>query len=266
MYLNLNIINNKYNIYMHKLSVGAIFKNESNSIKEWIEHYLFHGVEHFFLIDDSSSDNTIEIITPYIDRNIVTLFYGNNWDHYNGRQKDMYNHFILPQLNKTKWLLIVDVDEYMWSELSIDLNDILEKCNHLGQIQVEQTLFGSNGFIQQPSSIVSNFLTRSSLSPTPGNRKYFVNSSFKINCLFVHHALFVNEFDEKNNFLCINKPWFILNHYNCQSYNFWTNIKCLRGDCDNYRLRNPDDFFDYDQNEVVDTGLASQNNTIPNTF
>ena len=42
---------------MYKLSVGTIFKNEEHIIKEWIEHYLYHGVEHFYLIDDNSDDN-----------------------------------------------------------------------------------------------------------------------------------------------------------------------------------------------------------------
>ena len=45
---------------MYKLSVGSIFKNESQGIKEWIEHYLNHGVEHFYLINDNSNDNYLE--------------------------------------------------------------------------------------------------------------------------------------------------------------------------------------------------------------
>ena len=80
----------------YKLSVGAVFKNESHSIKEWIDHYLHHNVSHFYLIDDSSTDNSVEILNPYIKMGIVTLFNGNNWPYYTGRQKDMYNQFIFP--------------------------------------------------------------------------------------------------------------------------------------------------------------------------
>jgi hypothetical protein len=32
---------------MRKLSFGAIFKNEEGARQEWVEHYLYHGVEHF---------------------------------------------------------------------------------------------------------------------------------------------------------------------------------------------------------------------------
>lgn len=42
---------------MFKLSVLAIFKNETMIIEEWMNHYLNEGVEHFYLIDNGSSDD-----------------------------------------------------------------------------------------------------------------------------------------------------------------------------------------------------------------
>jgi glycosyltransferase involved in cell wall biosynthesis len=254
---------------MYKLSVGAVLKNESQSIKEWIEHYLFHGAEHFYLIDDQSTDNTIEIIQPYIDKGIVTLF-SSDWSHYRGRQKDMYNHFILPHLNESKWLLIVDLDEYVWSQYSINLNNVLVQCNHMGQIQVENTIFGSNGHVEQPKSIVASFTRRCAEHPTintiHGNRKYFVNSSFDFSSLNIHHATFVDKNDELNNFQCLTFPWFIMNHYVCQSKNFWNSVKCTRGDADSYKARKPEHFIDYDLNDVEDTELYEQNKSICNSL
>jgi hypothetical protein len=37
---------------MHNLSILSMFKNESMIIKDWFEHYLKEGVEHFYLIDN----------------------------------------------------------------------------------------------------------------------------------------------------------------------------------------------------------------------
>ena len=34
---------------MYSISVLAMFKNESIIIKEWLEHYLAEGVQHFYL-------------------------------------------------------------------------------------------------------------------------------------------------------------------------------------------------------------------------
>jgi glycosyltransferase involved in cell wall biosynthesis len=182
-------------INMYKLSVGAIFRNEEHGIKEWIEHYLNHGVEHFYLIDDASDDNSVSAIKQYIETGIITLFSA-NWDRYIGRQRGMYNHYILPHLQETEWLLIVDLDEFMYSPRSKNLTDILNLVTNLGQIQVEHTIFGSNGHITQPSSIIANFTRRSKEQPTksPGNFKYFVNSKFQFTSLNIHHATFVREF------------------------------------------------------------------------
>ena len=50
-------------------TIGAIFKNEAHIMKEWIEHYLYHGIEHIYLINDFSTDNFLEILQPFIDKN-----------------------------------------------------------------------------------------------------------------------------------------------------------------------------------------------------
>jgi len=39
------------------LGIGAVFKNESHIMIEWIEHYLSHGVDTIYLINDESTDN-----------------------------------------------------------------------------------------------------------------------------------------------------------------------------------------------------------------
>ena len=245
----------------YKLSVGALFKNEAHSIKEWIEHYIHHGVSHFYLINDSSTDNSVDILVPYIQKGLVTLFDSNNWSYYVGRQRDMYNKFIFPLICKTEWLLICDLDEYMWSQESLNLTNILDKCNHLGQIQVEQTLFGSNGHITQPKYLVPSFTKRGS-RPTEGNRKYFINTKFKFTSLNIHHATFEDKNDEKNNFILLTAPYFILNHYNCQSFEFWKKIKCTRGDGDNYRVRTENDFKKLNINDNNDMELYEQNKGI----
>jgi hypothetical protein len=149
----------------------------------------------------------------------------------------------------------------MWTPNSLLLTTVLDQAKHIAQIQVEHTIYGSNGHIKQPKKIVESFTKRSSIHPTqtPGNRKYFVNSLFEFSSLNVHHASFIKEEDEKKRFLLLDKSYFILNHYNCQSKEFWLNVKCTRGDGDHYRVRTEEDFNHIDLNEVEDTGLLEQN-------
>jgi Glycosyl transferase family 2 len=249
---------------MYTLAVGAAFKNEAHALEEWIEHYLARGVEHFYLIDDQSSDNFEEILEPYIAAGQVSLFKA-TWDRYLGRQKDMYNRYILPRLGETEWLLMVDLDEFMWSPRAIKLYDILKMCGAFGQIQVEHTLFGSNGHVTQPSvGLVKGFTRRSADLPSrnPGLRKYFVNSKFSFRSLNIHHATFTNKEDEEKHFVLLDKAWFQMNHYNCQSREFWVGTKCTRGDCDMYKVRDESYWNLYNLNDVEDFSLIEQNNKI----
>ena len=60
---------------MYFLSVLSIFKNEIMNLKVWIEHYLWQGVDHFYLIDNGSTDNPLHILQEYINKGIVSYYY-----------------------------------------------------------------------------------------------------------------------------------------------------------------------------------------------
>lgn len=251
----------------YTLSVAGIFKNESHALKEWIEHYLFHGAEHFYLIDDKSTDNFMSILSPYIEKGIVDLFKTEE-DEYCGRQGIIYTSILKSRLHETEWLLICDLDEFVWSPREINLYNILKHLIsqwHYSQIQFEHSLYGSNGHIEQPKSIVASFTKRANDEPykKEGNLKYFLNTKYLINRFFVHYAELTNEKD-KEGFIRLDPSWFTLNHYRYQSRNFWENVKCTRGDADIYRERKPIDFdVDYytreNINQVTDTRLFEQN-------
>jgi hypothetical protein len=248
---------------MHKLSVCALFKNEAHCIKEWLDHYIFHGVEHFYLLDDESDDNYYDIIKEYIDAGQITLFKV-SWPRYLDRQHDIYNNYMFPLLNETQWLLMCDLDEFVWSQINIDLKVVLEQCNHLAIIQIVQTLFGSNGFINQPESLVKSFTKRRfcqfGTSRTCGY-KYFINTNFPFKKLYVHYAIPENKEDETNRWLVLSDDYFIMNHYCCQSKDFFLK-KCERTDVNEFKKLTLDDFQEYDVNEIEDTRLYMQNKEI----
>jgi hypothetical protein len=253
-------------IKKYKLAVGAIFKNEEHCIIEWIEHYLYHGVEHFYLIDDSSNDTSVDKCKPYIEKGLITLFnQEHQWSNYYGRQRDMYNHYILPHIQETQWLAMVDLDEFLWSPLSINLSELLmNQCMHYGQIQISCNHFGSSGYKTQPENIVGHFFMRTAEEPSQGIvglRKYVINTNFEFSSLNVHHADFANKelYENEKYFIVINNNFLILNHYRIQSLEFWEKVKCTRGDVNNYTQQTLDLFRQYDINEVEDKRLYEQN-------
>jgi len=245
----------------YNLSVGAIFKNESHSILEWIQHYLHHGVDHFYLINDASTDTSVELLQSYIDSGKVTLFHAQE-RYYLGRQRNLYNKYILPHVQETKWLLMVDLDEYVWSKKAVNLYTVISSFETYGQVQILENLFGSNDHIIQPRSLVESFTKRRAYTSKENSRlKYFIHTSYGFSSLNIHHADFTERKHtyDHSKFIIATSEYFCMNHYNCQSRSFWDTVKCTRGDADHYLVRKPEDFSRYDINEIEDLDLYNQN-------
>jgi hypothetical protein len=204
------------------------------------------------------------MLQPYIDRGLITLAVVQE-PYYLGRQRNLYNRYILPHIKETRWLLMVDLDEYVWSTLDTRLDNVLRSqgFESYGQIQMKEALFGSNGHETQPERIVESF-TRRCHEFRGGKYKYFVNSHFEFSSLNIHHADFAESkfVHDSSVFIIVFPEYFILNHYNCQSREFWNQVKCTRGDSDDYIKRLPEHFELFDLNDVEDTGLLEQNKHI----
>jgi hypothetical protein len=48
-------------------------KNEALYLREWIEFHRLAGVGHFHVFDDGSTDGTIDVLKPYVERGLITL-------------------------------------------------------------------------------------------------------------------------------------------------------------------------------------------------
>lgn len=121
----------------YNLSICAIFKNETKYLKEWIEYHRLVGVDHFYLYNNNSFDRSTEVLKPYIKQNIVTL---TSWPDCLGNvpeekaylwslstQISAFENAILLRAKETKWMVIVDVDEFLIPVLGNKLTDILEQ-------------------------------------------------------------------------------------------------------------------------------------------
>lgn len=253
---------------MFYFTIGAIFKNEAHILKEWIEHYKLHGVDHIYLINDSSTDNYIYILQPYIDSNYITLYNNNVVCNNVGRQTILYNYYFNKHLQDTKWFGILDLDEFLYSPQEVNLKNILKKYENEKQLQVNWVHFGSSGYIKQPTCVVNNFIYRgeyNSITNGPNGRynsyKSIVNTSANNIYLNIHS----HHIDTKNISFSEIEPILLINHYCTQSLEFWQNIKMTRGDVNKYYdslewERNLKLFNDCNVNvNILDNRLKNQN-------
>ena len=145
------------------LSIVAIIKNEGQYIEEWVRYHIVAGVQKFYLYNNDSSDNTEEVLKKYIDAGYVDLipFPGV------AMQLLAYNDAIYRFKHKTRYMAIIDADEFLYScnkRMSVrdEVADIFSSFPQAGGIAVNWRMFGSSGLLKKPirGGVLDNFLYR----------------------------------------------------------------------------------------------------------
>lgn len=254
------------------LAVCAIFKNESWNIKEWIEHYMDEGVEHFYLINNNSTDDYKSILRPYINDGLVSLFQ----EKRSHIQVDAYNDHVLPVARReTEWLIVCDLDEFIYSRHGTIRTYLQSLSDDTSVVCVPWKMFGSNGHVKHPEGgIVRNFTKRRLYNDNDSINVKNIMRVDKIKMIMVHSheptsgqyirsdgiAIHPNDIDSINEDI-LSSSVLHLNHYAIQSREYFEKIKMTRGDISNAALdhvRNDDYFKNYDWNELRDEELKEK--------
>jgi hypothetical protein len=127
--------------YKYKVSLCGIFKNEGRFLDEWIRYNIVIGVDHFYLYNNNSTDNYLQVLSPYIEQGIVDLI---DWpfDH---SQMQAYEDCYLKYKNETNWLTFLDVDEFVCPISTDNIQSWLSDFENYPGVAVYWRQFGSNG-------------------------------------------------------------------------------------------------------------------------
>ena len=247
------------------LGILALFRNESHILEEWIEHHLDQGVDHFYLIDNSSDDDYISIVNKYNNITIINqplvintgVYWGNILDIQEKSYMDM-----LPSVN-TKWLMIIDIDEFVYTRNGYhNIKDFLIKNgDNFDQIIFKLKLFNSNNHIIQPTSVIDGFTSRvdynffynplpKSISKTNMIKHITAHFSFlkeggvtcddlfekKTDIFSKENAKKIDVIDFRNECsICdeneLSNSILVGNHYSVQSEDWFFKVKATRGVC-----------------------------------
>lgn len=139
------------------LCAAAVFCNEARFLPEWIEYHRLLGVEHFYLYNNLSTDDYLEKLSPYIKKGIVDL---KEWDkpsanlqEWDPVQVAAYRDAIVRAREKTDWLAILDLDEFIVPVKDNSLKSFLKKYenDHLGGVCLMWSFFGTSHVDRIPS-------------------------------------------------------------------------------------------------------------------
>ena len=256
--------------------VLAMLKNDAAILHEWLEHHIAHGVDHFFLVDDGSTDNTKEILKVYQAKGYVTLF-DPPFAGLGYRQAAAYKNNLIKMMqeNVAKWVAFLDLDEFLYSPKELDLKKILKNHEDLSSIGLSWMWFGSSGnAVNQPSIVQSNTkrldfnnnISYVKLSDAfkilkHVSQKFIINTSFKVHNVDVHivdlEGTEANLSDRANG----TKSEIVINHYGVQSKDHYEKMmaKITEHHKHHEKIRPNRDFSVVDVNDIVDERLAIQN-------
>lgn len=226
-------------------SVYAQFKNEGGCMREWLDHYIWQGAEHFFMVDNGSTDNSKEIIETYGDK--ITYY----------SRPEIYSQLknvreIVVELQKKKlsrWVLFCDLDEFLFSVSGGTITEYLRKNESYSCISINWLMFGSSGFVRQPPNIRQYFVMRQP------DRSRFTKMIIQVQNVRSDH-IHIHELTVPRKYrIKVENNELHLNHYRIQSEEFFKNVKLTRGDsfsvdCDDRGRRQMDYFRDHDKNQT----------------
>lgn len=153
----------------HTLSVCTIFKDNAPYFREWIEFHRLVGVEHFYLYNNESEDNFHDVLDPYVREGIVTLIEWPNqpkrpekrYDWVKRTQESAYNHCCSRVIGKTKWLAVIDTDEFLVPDAYNNIVEYLQTHDDESAIFVFWRVYGTSGIYDiPPNQLLIEMLTK----------------------------------------------------------------------------------------------------------
>jgi hypothetical protein len=228
----------------------AQFKNETANLKVWIEHYIWQGVRNFFLIDNGSTDNPLQILNEYIKRGIVKYYY--KPERHSQVENYRWVFDIENMKTKTYWLIVCDLDEFIYG-VDKKLIKKLSTLEYYNLIYCNWLMFGSEKLINHPEDIRTSILHRE--LKLHQNRKYIfkplsINNSSQVDMHGINYYG-KNEIISSGKKVWIANKLIRLNHYPIQSWEFFSKVKMTRGDASSVNsdnIRDKNYFNRYDEN------------------
>lgn len=226
-------------VFKYEVSLCLIFKNEAPYLKEWLEYHLLIGVDHFYLYNNFSEDNYIEILQPYIDKDIVTL---TDWPH-KYAQLAAYEDCYEKCKDETHWLGYIDTDEFVNLLQDNDVKKFLSRYNAFPSVLLCWRMFGTSGMLKEDLNCLVTERFVSSWPWLCEVGKSFINneySSFKIGIHFnIAKVVGIPVFgitDAKYfspymyHFFNRNTPKAYINHYWSKSKEYYLYKDLMKGD------------------------------------
>lgn len=225
--------------YQYEVAACLIFQNEAEWLKEWIEYHKLVGVEHFYLIDNASSDDFMSVLKPYLKTGEVELFHDSRISasqaEHNAVQCGNYEKVLGLASGRVKWLAIIDADEFIVPLKGNSLPSLLKRYEKYGGLYVNWLEFGTSHVEKIPKDrLMIEMLTRCSKQPRPLG-KSIVRPERVSHCTDPHRMWYHPPYNHVNSDFKtfdwnapVAKNKILVHHYMTRDLDHLTNVKYPR--------------------------------------
>lgn len=243
------------------LAVCAIAKNEGSYFEEWIEWHKRQGVEKFYIYDNESTDNTREVLAPYVASGLVeyTFFPGMR------QQLPAYDDCLRRHRLDARWIAFIDLDEFIVPAKDGSIPKFLKRMEKYPVVEVNWLIYGSGGAKEKHPGDVMKRFRRHAHPDHPLNRhvKSIVDPRRVYNLIGCHEAARIcgRPVDSDGQRILRNFRYrapkqdvIRINHYPVKSYEEFL-AKRERGRARTLTQRNLDYFERFDLNDIGEESL-----------
>lgn len=160
-------VQNKKKGKKYDLVICALFRNEAFFLKEWIEFHKLMGVQHFYLYNNLSTDNYLDILSPYLKSGEVDLFDApientSQQENLFLLQLPVYRQALKIVKKTAKWAAFIDLDEFLFPVQENNLISFLKQYETYPALVVNWQTYGTSYVDQIPpqSLIIENLILK----------------------------------------------------------------------------------------------------------
>lgn len=147
-------LRNEKSIPPHYLAICSIAKNEGPYFVEWIEWHRKLGVEKFYVYDNESTDNTKEVLAPYIESGLVDYIFLPGTRQQLLAYDDCFERYRLD----ARWIAVIDLDEFIVPIKDKTIPDFLKRFEEFPVVEINYLIYGSSGALKkEPGTVMERF-------------------------------------------------------------------------------------------------------------
>jgi hypothetical protein len=251
-----------------KLAICTIQRNRGLWLKEWVAFHYLVGFRKFYIYLHRCTDNSADVVKELIRRFDIDCFVIP--DETITPQLACYGHAYREFGHKNDWIAFIDGDEFLYPVESEKIEEVLMEYDYekISAIGVWWACFGSNYHVDEPNGLmVENYVRRPPLNfiknshiksivrgrqgnhCTPGNNSHLFNTiegTYDEGYRKITRG-FMPDLTPTHNKLRVN-------HYVCQSLNYFKNFKQKSGaaDAGSQMVRSDEWWGEHNRNDEYD--------------